>query len=479
MAPSLRKRKSLLVLSPRQSSEYDLGVMGDGTPPIELRISEDAMTAEVKIASGAAVGLPAVLNALAGRGVVYGIDQKSIEEALEKRGEWVVVARGTPAVKPVHGRVEYHFSTSQKPKVTIRKNGSADFKELGYVQNVTAGFQLATLVDPVPGRTGRNLRGDVLPCAEPVPAKLKPGRNVSISEDGRHLIADVDGAVKIDRDGVVSVDQVLNILGDVGPETGNIDFVGTVIVGGNVLSDFRVKAAEEVVVRGSVEGAFIEGRKGVRIEGGVFGSGKALIQSPGNITVRRAQDAHLYSGGDILVQDSLVRVSAVAAGKISVARAIIGGSVAAPSVFAGTLGADSETRTVVEIGISPRARLMGRKWEMDFQKARNRLIIVRERLHPLQEAKRSGKIMDREMVVEMDRLEREEFSLLSTILAAAADVRIMLAKPDTAVPGTLTVSGTVHRGVILASCGMERPVTQEHPRLKVTASEGKLAGGAA
>jgi len=76
---------------------------------------------------------------------------------------------------------------------------------------------------------------------------LPKGKNVEISEDGQSLIAGIDGQVNY-IDGKVSVFANYEVPADVDNSTGNISFVGNVIIRGNVLSGFTVEAGGSVEV---------------------------------------------------------------------------------------------------------------------------------------------------------------------------------------------------------------------------------------
>jgi hypothetical protein len=92
------------------------------------------------------------------------------------------------------------------------------------------------------------------------------------------LISDIDGQVQINN-GRVDVVSVLNIAGDVGYGTGNIDFTGSVFVEGTVLHGFSVKASENIEIKGALEGANIEAGGDVNLLGGVKGVGKSIIKA--------------------------------------------------------------------------------------------------------------------------------------------------------------------------------------------------------
>ncbi len=61
------------------------------------------------------------------------------------------------------------------------------------------------------------------------------------------------------------------IQGDVGVETGNINFTGKVIVSGNVMSGYEIISNEDIEINGIVECATLKSKGDITIRQGVQG----------------------------------------------------------------------------------------------------------------------------------------------------------------------------------------------------------------
>lgn len=127
---------------------------------------------------------------------------------------------------------------------------------------VVAGEVLATLNRT----TGKYIINDSLRInlsdgrIDDVAMGLEPGLNTEMS--GENLIASINGDV-IAAKGKLSVLPLYIVDGDVGPDTGNIVFLGSVFIRGNVIKDYAVKAAGNVYVLGVIEeGAVVEAESG-------------------------------------------------------------------------------------------------------------------------------------------------------------------------------------------------------------------------
>src|SRR5690606_8653815 len=82
-------------------------------------------------------------------------------------------------------------------------------------------------------------------------------------------------------------------------KVGNIDFNGSVMVRGNVLNGFRIKASGDVEVKGIVEGGYIENTGDVIVKQGIQGYNRLTINTKGSVTTKFVENAVLNVGGNV------------------------------------------------------------------------------------------------------------------------------------------------------------------------------------
>ena len=211
-----------------------------------VTVSPDKMKAYVTFTppdNGRMLTMEEVLDELSKNGVIYGIDRTNLETLIKYPvfNEMICVAEGTPPVNGKNGSVQFHFDINRESKPMILEDGRVDFRELNLIQDVEKGGVLCTLVPPSPGKPGKTVAGTDIPTSDGRPAVLPKGRNVVISEDGTQLIANITGQISY-IDGKVSVFATHEVKADVDNSTGNINFIGNVVVMGNV-RPFIVKQA--------------------------------------------------------------------------------------------------------------------------------------------------------------------------------------------------------------------------------------------
>ncbi|MGP1569388.1 MAG: DUF342 domain-containing protein [Eubacteriales bacterium] len=239
-------------------------------------------------------------------GVKYGIDDEAVKEFARGKRLYqdLELAHGKAPVDGIDGKVRYLFDVNVTNAPKENEDGTVDYKELGLIQNVTENELLCKITLPTMGTKGINVLGeDVLP-KDGKPVELNLGQGVELSKDGLEVRATMDGRVVSNR-GTIEVSNVYAVKGDVGPETGNIRFNGSVTVQGNVMSDYSIFAKGDIVVNGYVEASMLNASGNIIIANGVNGMKKGLIKADGSITTKFAEMARLIAGTDIFCDYSI------------------------------------------------------------------------------------------------------------------------------------------------------------------------------
>ena len=137
-----------------------------------------------------------------------------------------------------------------------------------------------------------------------------------MSEDGLRLYSEVSGHVSL-TDGRVFVSDTYEVAADVDSSTGDIDYEGNVVVRGNVITGFTVKAKGDIEVYGVVEGAYIEAEGQIILRRGMQGMNKGILKANGNIITKFIENAEVIAGGYINT-DSIMHSKVSAKGDIVV-----------------------------------------------------------------------------------------------------------------------------------------------------------------
>lgn len=343
-------------------SEDTMNTIGDEHPfTIKVRIAPDYLKAYVTVDMHdplAEISTGDIQSALAKKNVSFGIDNRAVEQIAENplAASDVLVATGAPYSDGVDGTIQYFFDEKAQSKPSINEDGSVDFKNMNFLMPAKIGQLLATRTMPTSGKNGTLVTGKLMKGKDGKIVNFKIGKNVYISDDGLNAISAENGSIKFNL-GVISVMKSLDIQGDVGLETGNIVFSGKVSVSGNVLTGYSIKATDDVVINGLVEGALIETDGNLTINRGVQGNDQAVLKVEGDLVVKFLSGAEIECKGNIeadAIMHSTVNCAeqVIASGKRGI---IVGGDVfARKGVEAKQIGSEMGTKTSVRVGLDPR-----------------------------------------------------------------------------------------------------------------------------
>jgi uncharacterized protein (DUF342 family) len=295
--------------------------------------------------------------------VYFGIDMDYLRGFADRPlyKEKVVIAEG---LAPVNGRdayLQYNFETNQT-KVRIKEgaNGRVDFKDLKIIQNVVEAQPLAKKIPPEQGTPGRTVTGNPLPARDGKDMALPLGKNVHVGDDKVTIIADMNGQV-VEVNGKINVEPVYTVDGDVDLKTGNIIFLGTVMITGNVVDGFSVKAAGNIEVNGTVEKADLDAEGDIIVHQGITGRGKEIIRAGKSLMARFIENTVIEAGDAVIASDGIIN-SRVDAGKRIICQGkratIVGGRLrASEEINAKVLGSSTAgTETICEVGVDPKTK---------------------------------------------------------------------------------------------------------------------------
>ena len=338
-----------------------------GDAMLIIDVSKDEMeatlTATAPAMSGGEITADQIRRALETQGVVAGIEEDKIAEWVDNPvyGAPCEVAH---AIMPQDGRDAYmafNFETDPtKLKIKEAGDGKVNFKELNKIQNVVKGQPLATKIQPERGKAGKTLFGRYLEAKNGKDIKIPLGKNVELDKDGVTVIASEAGRVHYD-DQRINVEPVLE-LESVGIKTGNIDFLGSVIVKGNVDDGYEIKATGDIEISGTVGKSFIKSERGnIIVSAGIFGHDEGEVHCGKSLWAKFIQSAKVEVEEFCIVTDSIMNseVSAMKRIVLNGKKAqITGGHLfATEEIAARNIGSPGGgTETILEVGFDPRAK---------------------------------------------------------------------------------------------------------------------------
>jgi hypothetical protein len=236
--------------------------------------------------------------------------------------------------------------------------------------------------------------------------------------------------------GKINVEPIYTVDGGVDLKTGNIIFLGTVVIKGNVEDGFSVKAAGNIEVNGTVGRADLDAEGDIIVHQGITGKSSATVKAGRSIWARFIENTKVEAGNMVVVSDGIIN-SQVDALKRIVCRGkranIVGGRLrASEEINAKILGSPtSGTETVCEVGIDPKSKfqletLMAKKAEMEkefdeIQLNIQTLVNIKKQRKSLPKDREAylGTLMDRRQILTTDmKINAEEITKVQEFLSA-------------------------------------------------------------
>lgn len=437
--------------------DFDYDPSNDATLSVELANGEMKayMMAYPPGPGGADPSYDQIVSFLQMNGVVEGIQEETIQSFVEGPvyRETVLVAEGVEPKDGADATVRYTFDLEPGHVQLKEKNGRVDFKELNLVQNVVEGQVLAKKVPAGRAEPGRTVTGRMLPAKDGRDIEMPIGKNVSLSEDGTVATSDINGQVVISAE-KITVEPVHVINGDVNLRTGNVLFLGTVLVKGNVDDGFTVKASGNIEVMGSVGRSNLDAEGDVIVHQGIAGKGEGVIRSGKSIWAKFVENARCESGDLLVVSDGIMSSRVLSDRKVickGKRASIVGGQVTAvEEINAKTLGSPSGSETILEVGFDPRRKEKLAETERSRDELQQKLDEVQLNMSTIENLARAKRTIPDEKKAFHQELKGQKIELLKEV-KRLDDVALELREylDGLKVNGKISAAGRVHSGVRL------------------------------
>lgn len=458
----------------------------DADSQLQVEISADHMRATLQMTrprpGGRHLQVADIMQALKANGVQFGFRESVMEKALEEEvySTPIVVAEGKAAVNGRDGYVDYKVRIDKKVEFKEDETGRVDFMDRDLVENVVQGQVLAELVPAQRGQEGRDLFNKITPAKNGNPVTIRPGPGTMLSDDGKRLLAEKNGQV-LYRGGILSVHDMFTINGDVGITTGNITFLGSIMVTGSIEDNMHVKAAGGIEVAGTIQKAFVEAEGDIIVRQGIIGRDNAQVESTaGNVYGKFLQSATCMAEGDVVMGENIMHSKVYAGGNVvcNGKRAqLVGGEIICGGVVrVKSLGAMAATPTKVIAGVNPRAMQQMKQIAQIEKQLKEKIEQAEINLKTLQQQKAAApdafsEAKEEQLVKTLAFKEKLEERLREAFSEAANISEFM---KDSNALGAVHVEKTVFPGVTVEINGASFSVQDEYNNVTFVEEGGRI-----
>lgn len=416
------------------------------------------------------------------KNIAYGIDHQLLEQICnhpkEYSGKTLIIAKGKKPIDGKDGYIEWSLAKNSENKPKELEDGRVDYYSMGQIANFKKGQLIAKRIRAIEGEPGKDVTGKILPARKGKEAYLKPGKNVVLDEDKDNIYAAIDGQVVITDQDKINVFPIYEVNGDIDFSIGNIDFLGTVVVRGNVPDGFKIHAGGDIKIYGNVEGAELIAKGDILIQQGILGHRKSFVQSDGNIKTSYILDGKVQAGENIEVSQSIMH-SEVSAGKKVICKGvkglIVGGRIqAGESVAAISIGNQMATQTQIEVGVNPLLRKELQSIQKEKEELLETLDKVNKALQLLERMEKEGMRLPPEKIMMRVQLLKQQLEINNKLMEFAAREQELGEVYKSLGNATIEVSKTIYPGVKLMIGKAVKYIKLESQHLKFILDEGEI-----
>ncbi len=285
--------------------------------------------------------------------ITVGIVESAVDMLLSNNSSDIfpiMIAKGVFPVDGSDGEINYEFNLDNNKS---SRASNWNFRDVMRIPSVKEGQRLATITLPTAGINGSDVYGKPIQARPGKASRLKLGENVLFSEEDLSYYATIEGQINI-TERFIQVYNVFEVNEDLSMKQGNLDFVGSIVIKGDVPSGYTVKAKGDISIFGMVEAATIIAEGSVYISEGLSGLKKGFINAGENLRIGYINQGTVYAGKNIYAENSILHSNITAKQQVFCQRGnIIGGSISAGKlVEAKDIGNRLGTMTEIIFGVN-------------------------------------------------------------------------------------------------------------------------------
>jgi len=455
-----------------QSQAILYGGLNDGTMAISFSNSDLEAHADFNpsVLGGRPLGLEAVAQILQGINVVVGVCWEDIERALNecnttrRKVRDVLIAKGEKPEAEITEYFEMNPVLANKHN-EIDSNARINYRERSPFTIVKKGQILAKLRPLKPGKEGKDVHGAALPFETLHPEGAVGGDNTVTEAD--KIVAAIHGQLVQSRN-VLSVQEHLVIKGAVGYGTGHIVFPGDVKINGPVSDGFKIYSGGSLMIKQTLDLTEVVTKGDIVVAGGIIGKGAGILKSGGGIRTKFIENCRVAARGSVLVETEIINSSVFALETVRMGEKgmILGGDIySVHGLRAGGIGKKGGKSTRIHCGINFTA-------QQEMENDNSKLRTLAAKLTRLQ-AMMARPDIESEELAKMKELAQR---LAEEEQAASAHIAELMGNINVDESALVEVLGEIAPGTLIEICQIALFVDEplRNVRIRLDKAEGKL-----
>lgn len=188
-----------------------------------------------------------------------------------------------------------------------------DYHEYSSFIMVDEGKEIGSITPEVSGLNGVDVYGNEIPFETEKSEKWEFGKNIKLEND--KIVAAKYGALVIKKCNI-SIEDVLNVKGNVDFSTGNIKFKGNIRISGYIQEGFTVVSKGKLFCEDSIYGANVQAKEGIWVKKGILGKEKGKIFCGGDIQTKYIENAIVSAEGNVEADNGILHSQVFCSNKV-------------------------------------------------------------------------------------------------------------------------------------------------------------------
>jgi uncharacterized protein (DUF342 family) len=184
-----------------------------------------------------------------------------------------------------------------------REDIKFSFSQVHLFDNISEERVVARLYPPKAGKDGLDVLGNIIKPKAVNTVKIsldkslviQPSNNTDDSESSFENVIAKQSGLLINESSQLKISEDLTIKGNVDYHTGDIDFIGRIIVNGNIQPGFKVKGSKGILIKGDCQKAVLDSQDGdIEIKGFCV---ESEITAAKNVNLNIVHQSKIRAGG--------------------------------------------------------------------------------------------------------------------------------------------------------------------------------------
>ncbi len=263
-----------------------------------------------------------------------------------------VLAKGIPSMPSIDGKLEWQGDYFKEGYYIDPETKRIDFHRKVGDPTIEEGQLIVKVFKSKRGTDGIDVYGRAMKVPIPKTVTVNPGNNVVWDEEAQGYRAKKSGRVRF-KGVTLHVDDTYVAREGINTNTGNVKHLGSVVVNGDIDSEFAIEASGNIEVRGLIYASDIICGGNLIAKEGINENPSKTVDVKGDILAKYIMNANIKCEGQVIANKEVFQSDVKCRGEVHCEKGrMVGGEImATKGIFVGEVGSKGDAKTLLIAGI--------------------------------------------------------------------------------------------------------------------------------